>query len=41
MNSNGRWFSWLPPLLVGAAAAVATEVAVGILLYTDTGSCVL
>ncbi|MDA0311199.1 MAG: hypothetical protein O2992_03675 [Gemmatimonadetes bacterium] len=37
MNSNGRWFSWLPPLLVGAAAAVATEVAVGILLYTDTG----
>lgn len=30
-------FEWLPPLLVGASAAVATEVAVAVLLYGGPG----
>jgi hypothetical protein len=32
-----RMLGWLPALFVGAAAAVAAEVAIGILLYAGTG----
>jgi hypothetical protein len=37
MTRMDRMFGWMPALFVGAAAAVAAEVAIGILLYADTG----
>lgn len=37
MTRLDRMLGWLPALFVGAAAAVAAEVAIGILLYSDTG----
>lgn len=37
MTRLDRMLGWLPALFVGAAAAVAAEVAIGILLYAGTG----
>ena len=33
MTRAVRWTSWLPPFIVGACAAVAGELAIGLLLY--------
>ncbi|HET9947761.1 MAG TPA: hypothetical protein VFQ22_02430, partial [Longimicrobiales bacterium] len=37
MRSAGERIGWIPPLLVGASAAVAAEVAMALLLYTGPG----
>lgn len=37
MDAKPHRLGWLPPLLVGASAAIAAEVAVGILLYAGPG----
>lgn len=37
MTTSGRRAAWAPALLVGAAAAIAAEVAVAILLYAGPG----
>jgi len=37
MSTRPPRFGWLPPFLVGASAAVAAEVAIGMLLYSGPG----
>ena len=37
MSSLRHRAAWMPPLLVGAALAIAAEVAVGMLLYASEG----